>query len=160
MTKKREMKISRIENGTVIDHIHPGTAMVVFEILNLREDVEGSIMLGIRVDSGQLSEKDLLKIENRFLTSTESAMVALVSPNATINIIRDYEVREKHTVEVPDEWSGIFHCNNPSCISNHEREPVESEFEVKDRHPLVVRCRYCSTLMNEKQITQQLLGND
>ncbi len=160
MSEKQEMKISRIENGTVIDHIHPGTALEVFEILDLRRDVEGSIMLGIRVASGQLGEKDLLKLENRFLTPTESAMVALVSPEATINIIRDYEVREKHKVEVPDKWTGIFRCHNPTCISNQEREPVEPEFEVKERQPLMVRCRYCGTLMDEEQITQQLLTDD
>lgn len=160
MNNKQVMKISRIGNGTVIDHIHPGTAMQVFEILNLRRDVEDSIMVGIRVESDHLGTKDLLKLENRFLTPTESAMVALVSPDATINIIRDYEVQEKHKVEVPDQWAGIFRCDNPSCISNEEREPIEAEFEVKNQQPLVVRCRYCGTLMNEKQITQQLLSND
>ncbi|MFP4589589.1 MAG: aspartate carbamoyltransferase regulatory subunit, partial [Candidatus Acetothermia bacterium] len=75
--EKKKMRISRIHNGTVIDHIRPGSAVDVFQILGLREDTTSSITLAIRVDSDKMGKKDLLKIEDRFLTPRESAMVAL-----------------------------------------------------------------------------------
>ncbi|MCF7890736.1 aspartate carbamoyltransferase regulatory subunit [Candidatus Bipolaricaulota bacterium] len=154
---KEKMKITRIENGTVIDHINPGSALKVFEILGLDGDEENSITIAIRVNSGKMDEKDLLKIEDRFLTPKESAMIALISPRVTINIIRSFEVDEKHPVELPEKLTGIFDCNNPNCITNQDREPVEPQFEVAEKEELSVRCLYCDNLMDEGQITHQLI---
>ena len=155
--EKQKMKITRIENGTVIDHISPGSALKAFGILGLEEDDESSITIAIRVDSDEMGEKDLLKIEDRFLTPKESAMIALISPRATINIIREFEVDSKHPVELPEKLTGIFDCDNPNCITNQEREPVEPQFEVVKKDELSVRCLYCDNLMDEGQITHQLI---
>ncbi|MFB6290214.1 MAG: aspartate carbamoyltransferase regulatory subunit [Candidatus Bipolaricaulia bacterium] len=155
--EKRKMKITRIENGTVIDHINPGSALKVFGILGLDEDEESSITIAIRVNSDKMGAKDLLKIEDKFLTPKESAMIALISPRATINIIRSFEVDSKHPVELPEKLTGIFDCDNPNCITNQEREPVEPQFEVATKEELSVRCLYCDNLMDEAQITRQLI---
>ncbi|MBS3788549.1 aspartate carbamoyltransferase regulatory subunit [Candidatus Bipolaricaulota bacterium] len=154
---KQKMKITRIENGTVIDHISPGSALKVFEILGLDQDEESSITIAIRVNSGKMGEKDLLKIEDRFLTPKESAMISLISPKATINIIRSFEVDEKHPVELPEKLTGIFNCDNPNCITNQDREPVEPQFKVAEKEELSVRCLYCDNLMDEGQVTRQLI---
>ncbi|MBS3765328.1 aspartate carbamoyltransferase regulatory subunit [Candidatus Bipolaricaulota bacterium] len=154
---KQEMKITRIENGTVIDHIAPGSALKVFEILGLGEEDENAITIAIRVDSEKMGEKDLLKVEDRFLTPTESAMISLISPEATINLIRSFQVESKDIVQLPEKLEGIFNCSNPNCITNQEREPVETRFEVTEEDPLSVRCLYCDNLMNEEEITNQLL---
>ncbi|MFW6421641.1 MAG: aspartate carbamoyltransferase regulatory subunit, partial [Candidatus Bipolaricaulota bacterium] len=140
--EKKKMRISRIHNGTVIDHIRPGSAVDVFQILGLREDTTSSITLAIRVDSDKMGKKDLLKIEDRFLTPRESAMVALIAPNTTINIIRSYEVESKRDVELPDVIEGTVQCGNPNCITNAEREPVEAQFVLVSEDPLGIRCRY------------------
>lgn len=155
--EKQKMKITRIENGTVVDHINPGSALKVFEILGLAQDDENSISIAIRVHSKKMGSKDLLKVEDKFLTPKESAMIALISPEATINIIRSFEVENKHAVELPEELRGIFDCGNPNCITNQEREPVESRFEVTSKDPLGVRCLYCDNLMDEEGITHQLI---
>ncbi len=155
--EKQKMKITRIEDGTVIDHISPGSALKVFEILGLTGVEENSITIAIRVHSEKMEEKDLLKIEDKFLTPKESAMIALISPRATINIIRSFEVDKKHPVELPEKLKGIFDCNNPNCISNREREPVVPQFEVTAKDPLAVRCLYCDNLMDEEQVTHQLI---
>lgn len=154
---KQKMKITRIENGTAIDHIAPGSALKVFDLLELKEEKENSITIAIRVDSEKMGKKDLLKIEDKFLTPTESAMIALISPQATINIIKSFKVKEKHPVELPEQLTGIFSCSNPHCITNQEREPVESRFKVTNKEPLSVRCEYCDNLMQEEQITHQLI---
>lgn len=155
--EKQKMRITRIENGTVIDHINPGSALQVFEILGLARDDQNSITIAIRVHSKKMGCKDLLKVEDKFLTPKESAMIALISPEATINIIRSFEVENKHAVELPEELRGIFDCGNPNCITNQEREPVESRFEVTSKDPLGVRCLYCDNLMDEEGITHQLI---
>src|SRR6056297_2287602 len=109
MTKeKQKMKITRIKSGTAIDHITPGSALKVFELLDLEFVENNSITIAIRVDSKKMGKKDLLKIEDKFLTPTESAMIALISPEATINIIKSFEVTEKHPVELPEQLTGIF----------------------------------------------------
>ncbi|MBS3813117.1 aspartate carbamoyltransferase regulatory subunit [Candidatus Bipolaricaulota bacterium] len=151
------MKITRIENGTAIDHITPGSALKVLELLDLKDEKKSSMTVAIRVDSNKMGKKDLLKIEDKFLTPTESAMIALISPEATINIIKSFEVTEKHQVELPEKLTGIFDCSNPNCITNQEREPVESKFKVSSKDPLSVRCLYCDNLMEEDQITHQLI---
>ncbi|MFP3952803.1 MAG: aspartate carbamoyltransferase regulatory subunit [Candidatus Bipolaricaulota bacterium] len=155
--EKKKMKITRIENGTAIDHIAPGSALKVLELLDLKDEKKSSMTVAIRVDSNKMGKKDLLKIEDKFLTPTESAMIALISPEATINIIKSFEVTEKHQVELPEKLAGIFDCSNPNCITNQEREPVESKFKVSSKDPLSVRCLYCDNLMEEDQITHQLI---
>jgi len=76
------------------------------------------------------------------LKASEVDKIALIAPNATINIIRDYEVAEKHHVVVPDEIVGIVKCANPNCISN-SKEPIQPRFIVKSREPLRIKCFYC-----------------
>jgi len=138
----KELKVQPIKDGTVIDHIPPGNALKVIHILGMdRETPEYVISIAMNV-TGKRGKKDIVKIENRELETKEVDKIALIAPNATINIIRNYEVVEKHRVEVPDEVIGIVKCSNPNCISN-AREPVESRFIVKSREPLRIKCYYC-----------------
>jgi aspartate carbamoyltransferase regulatory subunit len=74
--------------------------------------------------------------------------IALISPNATINIIRDYNVAEKFVVEVPNIVKGIVKCQNPGCITN-QNEPIEPEFVVESKKPLLLRCIYCDRIMTD-----------
>jgi aspartate carbamoyltransferase regulatory subunit len=66
----------------------------------------------------------------------------LISPKATINIIRDFEVAEKFKVKLPKEIVGIVCCSNPTCISN-ANEPVKSRFRVISQDPAKIKCYYC-----------------
>jgi len=157
MNKKTEMRVNRIESGTVIDHIRPGSAIEVFEMLGLSKDEQNSIAIAIRVESDKMGQKDILKIEDRYLTPRESSMIALISPHATINIIRSFEVEKKRSVELPKRLEGTISCGNPNCITNADREPVKSSFKVISRQPLSVRCLYCDNLMEEDQLKHQLI---
>ncbi|MCD6481362.1 MAG: aspartate carbamoyltransferase regulatory subunit [Thermoplasmata archaeon] len=138
----KELRVQPIKDGTVIDHIPPGNALKVLHILGMERNLpESVISIAINV-KGKRGKKDIVKIENRELDTQEVNKIALIAPNATINIIRNYEVVEKHRVKVPDELVGIVKCGNPNCISNG-REPVESRFIVKSREPLRIKCYYC-----------------
>jgi len=137
----KELKVQPIKDGTVIDHITPGNALKVLKILGIEGRGDSIISIAINV-VGKRGRKDIVKIENRELDSNEVNKIALIAPNATINIIRNYEVVEKHRVIVPDEIIGIVRCPNPNCISN-SKEPIKPKFIVIKRQPLRIKCYYC-----------------
>jgi len=137
----KELKITPIKDGTVIDHITPGRAVKVLRILKIPESTSSVVSVAMNV-SGKMGKKDIVKVENRELDPKELDKIALIAPKATINIIRDYEVVKKHKVALPDEVVGIAKCSNPTCISN-AREPVESRFHVISKDPPRIKCYYC-----------------
>jgi aspartate carbamoyltransferase regulatory subunit len=138
---KKELKIPRIKNGTVIDHITAGNAVKVLHIIGIPRSTSSVVSVAINVKS-KLGKKDILKVENRELDPQEVDKIALIAPKATINIIRDYEVAKKHKVELPDEIIGIVSCSNPTCVSN-AKEPVKSRFNVIKKDPPRIKCYYC-----------------
>ena len=137
----KELKVTPIKDGTVIDHITPGRALKVLRILKIPESTSSVVSVAMNV-SGKMGKKDIVKVENRELDPKELDKIALIAPKATINIIRDYEVIKKHKVVLPDEVIGIAKCSNPTCISN-AREPVESRFHVISKDPPRIKCYYC-----------------
>ncbi len=138
----KELKVTPIKNGTVIDHISSGMALKVLKILGIGEDISSTVSVVIHVPSAKRSWKDIVKVEDRELSPREVDKIALLAPDATINIIRNYSVAEKYTVQIPDVARGILRCGNPNCITNTQ-EPLETEFMVKSKDPLRLRCRYC-----------------
>ena len=144
----KEFKVTPIRNGTVIDHIAVGMALKVLRIIGVKEDVSATVSVLIHVPSKKAGWKDIVKIEDRELDPKELDKVALISPDATINIIRDYNVAEKFVVEVPSKVKGIMKCSNPGCITN-KNEPVEAEFEVESKKPISLRCVYCDRITTD-----------
>ncbi|BAB59773.1 aspartate carbamoyl transferase regulatory subunit [Thermoplasma volcanium GSS1] len=149
--EEKTLKISKIKDGTVIDHIPSGKALRVLSILGIRDDVDYTVSVGMHVPSSKMEYKDVIKIENRSLDKNELDMISLTAPNATISIIKNYEISEKFKVELPPKLIGIIKCKNQNCITN-TREPVKPEFEIVSRHPLVLRCVYCQRTMNERDV--------
>ena len=137
----KELKIQPIKNGTVIDHITAGNAVKVLHILGIPRSSSSIVSVAMNVKS-RLGKKDNVKVENRALDPHEVDKIALIAPKATINIIRDYEVAEKHRVHLPDEIVGIVRCSNPTCVSN-SKEPVGSRFIVLSKDPTRIKCYYC-----------------
>ncbi|MFT4882035.1 MAG: aspartate carbamoyltransferase regulatory subunit [Salinirussus sp.] len=140
-----EMRVSKIENGTVIDHITGGQALNVLAILGIDGTGGDVVSVGINVPSDRLGRKDVVKVEGRELSQPELDVLSLIAPAATINIIRGYEVADKQRVESPGHVSGVLGCPNPNCITT-EDEPVDSRFEVLEDG---LRCVYCDTIIRE-----------
>ena len=142
----RELRVSKIRNGTVIDHVTGGQALNVLSILG----IDGSEGLGVsvvmNVPSDRLGRKDVVKVEDRELSQSEVDVISLIAPEASINIIRDFEVVQKNRVDRPDSVVGLLSCPNRNCITN-ESEPVETDFTVVDEG---VRCTYCGTIIREE----------
>jgi aspartate carbamoyltransferase regulatory subunit len=149
-----ELRVSKIKDGTVIDHITAGHALDVVRILGISGRDKGPITIAINVPSKCLRTKDIVKIEGRELNPQEVAKIALLAPYASINIIRDYKVVKKKRVELPDVIENIIKCANPACISN-SNEPVEAKFYVDCDEPLVLKCHYCGYIIERKDVLQQ-----
>ena len=139
MTQPKQIKVNAIKNGTVIDHIESGKAIKVLDILKL--DGSQTVMMGINLHSKKLGSKDLIKIENKELTSDEVNSIALISPDASVTIIKDYNVAKKIKLEIPEYIEELVQCPNPKCITNLEK--ISSKFKLTADEDVSVRCAYC-----------------
>ena len=148
MEAPKEIKLAPIRNGTVIDHIACGQALNVMKILGVNEgNIDSSISIGMHVNSEKGMEwKDIVKIEDREVDQKTLDKIALIAPDATISIIRDYYVAEKFQVRLEDHVVGLAKCSNPNCITN-KGEPILPEFTVVGRHPPQLRCCYCDRML-------------
>jgi len=141
----QELRVSKIENGTVIDHIAGGQALNVLAILGIDGTRGEAVSIGMNVPSDRLGQKDVVKVEDRELSQSELDVLSLIAPAATINIIRGYDVVEKDRVERPESVTGVLDCPNSHCITT-ETEPVDSQFDVLEGG---IRCVYCDSIIRE-----------
>jgi len=148
------LRVSKIKDGTVIDHITSGHALDVVKILGITGKSGNIVTIAMNVPSKRMGKKDIIKIEGRELKAEEVDKIALIAPNATINIIRDYKVVEKKRVQLPKVIKNIVRCANPACISN-SKEPVQPTFYVESQEPLYLKCHYCGYLMERDEILKQ-----
>jgi len=151
---EKMLRVSKIKDGTVIDHITAGHALGVVKILGITGEEKGPITIAINVPSKLLKTKDIVKIEGRELNPQEVAKIALLAPHASINIIRNYKVVKKEEVKLPKTIESIIKCANPACISN-SNEPVEAKFYVECEEPLLLKCHYCGFIVEKKDVLAQ-----
>ncbi|RMF55515.1 aspartate carbamoyltransferase regulatory subunit [Candidatus Woesearchaeota archaeon] len=137
----RAYKVYAIERGTVIDHIPKKKALQVLEILGIDGDDDSIITLGMNMHSEKMGSKDIIKIENKKLTRHELNKIAIIAPNATINIIDEHKVKEKIKVKVPRVIENAIKCGNPKCVTRHQ--PVITKFYSIDSEEIKFKCHYC-----------------
>lgn len=149
MTEKKQLSVSAIENGTVIDHIPAQNLFKVITILGL-ERINNLITFGTNMESHRLGKKAIIKIAGKFFEKDEINRIALVAPHAKLNIIKNYTVVEKQVVEVPDSISGIVKCVNPKCITNFEK--VTTKFSIVDKTMVSLKCHYCEKITDQEHM--------
>jgi aspartate carbamoyltransferase regulatory subunit len=140
-------QVAKLKEGTVLDHLRAGTGLKCLHVLRLPPGT--TVTIGINLTSKRLERKDMIKIERYELSESEAAKVALISPDATLSIIRDYKVVGKHGLHPPIAFRGLLKCTNPACIVHTERIP--GAFVVENREPLAVRCDYCERSIPAEQ---------
>jgi aspartate carbamoyltransferase regulatory subunit len=148
-TPSKSIKVSALKEGTVVDHLRKGTGLRAIQVLGLQFE-SGTVTIGLNLESKTHESKDLIKIENRELTKAEINKIALLSPDATFSIIRNYEVVEKRFPELPDSIEGLVKCNNPACVTN-AYDDVDTKFTVIHNKPVKLRCAYCERCISEKE---------
>lgn len=142
------LSVQKMGEGTVIDHIKAGAGTRVLSILSNAYPLSKMAALIINAPSKQLGRKDIVKLEGVFLDEKTANRVALIAPSATINIIRNSKVAEKHPVKMPKALSGILRCPNPKCITNLERA-LTTFVRTGDAH---LRCRHCERLFAPEEL--------
>lgn len=136
--KKKELLVAAIENGTVIDHIPTDKVFQVMSLLHL-EAATSAVTVGFNLKSQNMGLKSIIKIADKYFDDKELNQLAVVCPNLTLCIIRDYEIVEKKPVTLPRELHGILRCTNPRCITNNE--PMRTRFAVSGS---TLTCHYCN----------------
>ena len=147
--KDKQLSVSAIKEGTVIDHVPASVLFKVVSILNL-EKLDTMITIGNSLESGKLGKKGIIKLSKVFFEDNDINKIALVAPCAKLNIIRNYEVVEKRVVAIPDEITGIVKCVNPKCVTNNEK--VITRFEVISKSDVKLKCHYCEKITNQNNI--------
>lgn len=137
---KKERLVAAIENGTVIDHIPASKTYQVVNLLEL-QSLNTPVTIGNNFVSKKIGKKGIIKVSDKFFSDEEISRLSVVAPKIVLNIIKDYEVVEKKTVETPNELRGIVKCNNPMCITNNE--PMLTVFHVVDKTHGLLKCHYC-----------------
>ena len=148
MTKT--LSVSAIKNGTVIDHIRSGQALRIMRLLRMLHDKQ-KITLGLNLTSKRIGTKDIIKIENRALSNEEANEIVVFAPEATINIIENFEVIQKVKTHLPEKIANVFLCPNPDCITRHEH--VISLFHIEERGAHIkLSCHFCEKTFDQAHV--------
>ena len=133
------MRIGAIENGIVIDHITAGKGLELYHLLKL-DNLVCAVAIIQNAASKKMGRKDIIKVGASI--DVDMDILGYVDPNATVAIIRNGELVEKKTIELPLELRNVLVCKNPRCITSTEQE-LPQVFLLRDREKRVYRCMYC-----------------
>ena len=133
------MNIDSIYNGIVIDHITKGRGMKIYELLSL-DNLDSSVAIIKNVNSKKMGKKDIIKIDAEINLDTD--ILGYVSPDATVDIIKDGKLIEKKKMSLPERLTNVILCKNPRCITTTEQE-LPNIFNLADRKNRIYRCAYC-----------------
>jgi len=153
---EKHLKVSAIKEGTVLDHIPADQLFKVIDILGLTHS-GNQVTFGTNLDSKLLGKKGIIKIADRFFESDELNRIALIAPQAKINIIHNFEVVEKRELSIPSTIKGIVKCMNRVCVTNHQ--PIETLFTtISGDGELRLLCHYCEKVTRGENL--KIISNE
>ena len=139
-SKQSGMFIDKIHDGTVIDHLAPGTLRAVSDVLDLENR-------GYSCTTATIPEKKNPFIKTSLAEPGERDLknIALISPEPTIDAIAGGRIREKFVYLL---------CANTNCISRVVNEDVPPRFYNDGG---TVRCRYCRRpyAISHRKVTEE-----
>jgi aspartate carbamoyltransferase catalytic subunit len=138
--KQSGMFIDKIQDGTVIDHLSPGTLRAVSDALDLENR-------GYSCTTATIAEKPnpFIKTNMRELPERDLKRISLLSPEPTINSVKNGRIAEKFVYLL---------CTNANCITRTVNEDVPPRF-YNDAG--TIRCRYCRRpyTISHRKVTDQ-----
>lgn len=142
------LTINSVKDGLVIDHIKAGYGIKIFNYLGL-EDVKFPVALIMNVDSKKLGKKDIIKIES--MIDINYAVLGLIDPNITIDVIKNEVMLKKLKLQLPDTVEDVIKCKNPRCITSIEKY-IPHIFHLVDNEKGEYRCDYCDDIRTFNEI--------
>lgn len=133
------LNIGGLNEGIVMDHIHAGGAMEIYNYLQL-EKLDCSVAIIKNARSNKMGRKDIIKIDGPI--DLDFDMLAVLDPNITIDVIKDGAIIEKRKLNMPEHVTNIIRCKNPRCITSIEQE-LPHRFKLTNHLKGVYRCEYC-----------------
>ena len=140
MGNTKELNISGLNEGIVLDHIKAGKSMEIYRDMNL-DKLDGQIAIIKNATSRKMGKKDIIKIEGG-IDLVDLDVLGYLDHNITVNIIKQGKIIEKRDLKLPKQIKNIIHCKNPRCITSIEQE-LPHIFKLTDEENMVYRCIYC-----------------
>ena len=134
------LNVGRIEEGFVLDHIQAGKCMEIYKYLHL-DKLDCCVAIIKNAKSSKMGKKDIIKIECP-IDFIDLDILGFIDHNITINIIKDSNIVEKKTLQLPKEIKNVIRCKNPRCITSIEQE-LDQIFVLTDVEKQTYRCKYC-----------------
>lgn len=150
--KKGHRYFNRINSGTVIDHLPRDFGARIRGVLEAaRFFSSDSVIHTIEdVPSKSMGKKDVLVMENVFLTKEMMVSIASFAPGATFNVIKNQRFR-KLILEKSGPIEEIGKCPNQNCITNNDPEAFPKFIPLNGDGSL--QCHYCErTFKNSETI--------
>lgn len=138
-----KMLVEAIRDGIVLDHIPAEKLFRIVTLLKL-DKLTTPVTIGNNLQSSRQGRKGIIKMADHFFSPREVDTIALLAPDVRLNVIRNFQVTEKHEVRLPYEVRGIVRCSNPKCITN--AEPMSTYFHVhspEEVEETLLECHYC-----------------
>ncbi|QCI24430.1 aspartate carbamoyltransferase regulatory subunit [Buchnera aphidicola (Muscaphis stroyani)] len=137
-----KLQVEAIKSGSVIDHI---PAHIGFKLLSLFRftETEKRITIGLNLPSKKIGKKDIIKIENTFLSDDQINQLAIYAPYATVNYINQYNLVEKTFPTLPKKIDRILICPNSNCISHNHCITSSFIFKKDMNDNMYLKCKYC-----------------
>lgn len=134
------LNVGRIVEGFVLDHIQAGKSMEIYKYLHL-DKLDCCVAIIKNAKSNKMGKKDIMKIECP-IDFIDLDILGFVDHNITVNIIKDAEIIDKKTLQLPKEITNVIRCKNPRCITSIE-QGLDHVFILTDPEKEVYRCKYC-----------------
>ena len=141
------MNVNGVHNGIVLDHIKAGTAMTIYNLLQL-DKLNCCVAIIQNVDSHKYGKKDIIKIDTQLQLDLD--MLGYIDSNITVNIVKNDERVKKLHLQLPETLTNVIQCKNPRCITSVEQE-IKHMFKLVNVDKKAYRCIYCDAIYNSKK---------
>jgi aspartate carbamoyltransferase regulatory subunit len=140
------MNIDGVSTGIVLDHIHAGRSLQIYQLLEL-DKLDCSVAVIQNARSAKYGRKDIIKIDQ--IIDLDFNVLGYVDPNITVNFVKDGKMVEKRHMALPEELVNVLWCKNPRCITSIEHG-IPQRFRLVDPSKRIYCCEYCDTEHAEK----------
>ena len=144
---KKQLNVSSLSEGLVLDHIAAGKSMDIYKHLKL-DKLDCTVAIIRNASSKKMGKKDIIKIECP-IDVIDLDILGFIDHNITVNIIIDEKIVEKKTLKLPSKITNVVKCKNPRCITSTEHQ-LDHVFVLTDPENQIYRCQYCEQKYSNK----------